>query len=335
MTLPIIIIAICLIGSAAFSGFENGILAVRRARLDHALVNGSWTAKLIDRFLQNPGAMLATILLGNNICNIYAATYYEVILKQLFGSAIASNPRVETIVSFTAAGLMTIFVLICGEITPKVWFRQRPLHRVSLLVGPIFLFYKLTLPLVMLLTMVSNLMNRLTGAGKVKATDISLMREDFRMMILESEEAGQLDHEARLLLDNALEHHERRVRNLMIPKEDVVSLYQATTLAEALVISDETGRSRFPVADESGNWIGVFSIYDAIYTHPDPSHADEGIIQAIRPAVTIHAAASVDQILRRSKPNQSPLLIVVDKGEQVGIVTTKNVVYPLFGNLDD
>ncbi len=337
MTFLLITLA-CLVGSAIFSGFENGILAVRRARLDHALAQGSRTARLIDHFLRHPAALLGTILLGNNLCNSFAAVYYDEWLKGVFGPWMMTSTRMTLLISLGGSALLTVVLLVCSEITPKVWFRQAPLARVSLVVIPIHLFHLLSWPFVRLLAFVSNLINRIfTDTNKKSTIDIALIREDFRMMLLESEEAGVLDREVRSLLDNSLDYHRNHVRRVMRPASEVEALPADFTLARALAKARESGSSRFPVADPADptRWIGIFSVYDAIYSVADTAWETERVLDYLRPIVSIQETDSINQVLTRSRSHKSPLLVVTDStGQHIGIVTANDVVFPLFGELN-
>lgn len=337
MTLALLITACCLVGSACFSGFENGMLAVRRARLDHALQQGSRRAKLMDRFLANPAVLLGTILLGNNLCNCFAAVYYDELLKGLFGGWMTS-PRSTALVSLVGTAALTLVVLLFGEITPKVWFRQRPFNRSRIMVVPAYIFYLLTYPAVKALMWISESLSRLvSGSKKREGGDIALMREDFRMMLLESEETGQLDQEARVLLDNSLDFHLQQVQEIMTSREVVTLLSGDLSLEEAIAISQKTGISRFPVvaSASSSHWIGLFAVYDALYNVTPSEWADAKVIDHIRPLVSVKGTAGINQVLVRSRTYQSPMLAVIDDhGQQIGIVTANDVIEPLFGELN-
>ncbi len=313
--------------SAVFAGFENGMVSIRKARLDHAVSQGSWTAGLIQALLNRPSSMLAAVLLGTNLAHSFTAIAFNQAAEELFGSGYH--------VIIGANAVLTIVMLIFAEITPKVWFRQRPFHRCRLMIAPIYLFYVLTVPVTILITMLVAVLHRLFPRGT--SSDAVLLRDDFRTMLHESETEGLLSGEGRRLLENSLGYHQQTVRDLMVPAEGVHALSTDATLAEALALAEKTNVNRFPVysAGKSGTWSGVFSVYDAIYRIPREQWKKETILAYMRPLVTVSDEASASEIFKNSRLSRSPLLVVLDSRErQVGIVTAGDAIKPLFGQLD-
>lgn len=331
-TAAVIFLGITVIGivlSAITAGFENGIVSIRSARLDHAVEQGSLTAKLIRKLLDNPSSMLAAVLLGTNLC--YSITAVS------FGKATEGLGRgpSDLVVKVGATAVLTILMLIFAEITPKVWFRQRPFRRCQYFVIPIYIFYRVTTPFVWVITFFVTMLNRLLGGER--RNDVVLMREDFREMLRESEEEGLLTSEGRSLLENSLGYEQRLIKQLMVPRNDVIAMPTDTTLAEAVKFSKEKNVSRFPVCEpgKADQWIGVFSIYDAIFACDKALWNEELVLPHIRPITTVDANANMDAALRNSRHTRSPLLVVVDSdGKQIGILTIGDVVRPLFGQLD-
>ena len=318
-----------LIFSACFSGFENGMLAIRQARLDHAVKQGSNIALKINYFLDRPSLMLATILLGNNLCNVFTAIYVDELLKIGTDNLNLSQIMAATI-SILASVVLTIIVLIFGEITPKVWFRQRPFQRCSKLVYPMYVFYILAWPFVRMLTSLVKLLNRLfPGEHAGNTTDSTMLRE--------SASAGLIGMESLFLLENALQYDETRIGQLMVKKEGVVALNVNMTLSEALRFSRETNISRFPVYKDTSKekWIGTFSIYDALFRVAPEDWDKKQIRRYIRPITHVSTKSKASNVLQRSKVSRSPLLVVVDNDmHQLGIITPSDIVQHLFGELN-
>ena len=171
LAIPLALSVIGIALSALFAGFENGMVSIRKARLDHAVEQGSWTAKLIKRMLDNPSSMLATVLLGTNLAHCMTAIYFS----KLF--------HADTLWKqcLTVAAL-TLIMLIFAEITPKIWFRQRPYERCKATVLPVYAFF-LFPPcwlFIKLLTTLVNGMNKMLNKGK---GDVILLRDDFRTIL--------------------------------------------------------------------------------------------------------------------------------------------------------
>lgn len=321
--------ALLIVCSACFSGFENGMLAIRQPRLNHALENNSQAARLIKRFLDRPSYMLATILLGNNLVNSFSAIFFTTLMERLHDAAW---------VGVLGSAVLTVIVLIFGEITPKVWFRQKPFVRCSVMVYPMTVFYWVSYPLVRGLTGFVFLLNRLLpkGAGTVAEVSPALMREDFRMMLLESEEQRLIDPEARALLDNALDYHNAHVSDRMVPRAQVAVAYTDMNMTQLVALAERTGVSRFPVARSQApdaTWIGTITVYDAYFRVPRERWSEESLLDWVRPALTIRGDAPVSQVLVRARTGTPILIVRGDDGSQVGIVTPADVVTPLIGTL--
>ena len=316
-----------ILASACFSGFENGIIAVRRARLEHAVLQNSTAAGLMQKFLDRPAIMLATILLGNNLCNCFSAI--------LFDEVVAGH-EASMWVSAAGSAILTVLVLVFGEVTPKLWFRQRPYFRCRLLIYPMYLFHLLMYPFIWVLAGATHMVNHLFGDhGDVDVARIKISREEFRILLSESESAELLDPEARQLLHNALEFHDHVVRDVMAPRDQVQCVAADATLAEAVALSRRCNLSRLPVTRQgSDTWIGIFNVYDAIFSADRGNWDDESVIDFVRPLVNISEHASVNQVMTQSRSTRSPILVVTDNNNhQRGIVTPMDVTYPLVGKL--
>lgn len=328
----VILLLLTIIGifiSACFSGFENGMLRVRRARLKRAVDQGSRTAERMAFFLERPALMLGTILLGNNLANCFTAIFFDEWVQRVFATQSARDPLLTSIV---ASAVLTLVILIFGEVTPKVWFRQHPFYRCQRFVYPIFAFYRATAHIVNGLSTFSFWLERRFAPTMVSSGSSAHAREDFRLTLLESEEAGTISTDARRLLDDALEFHNHRVSDIMTPRERVRTIPATMDLASAVAFAAEHDVSRLPVRDnETGQWLAIFSVYDAIFSVNDKRWPHEQVLDHVRPLTTINATAPIDRVLPLARNNDSPLMAVVDDhGHSIGIVTTENVVDPLF-----
>jgi putative hemolysin len=310
--------------SALFAGFENGMVSIRKARLDHAVEQGSWTAKLIQRMLNNPSSMLATVLLGTNLAHCLTAVY--------FGKLFHADTIWEQV---AAVGVLTLVMLVFAEITPKIWFRQKPYERCRTMVLPVYAFF-LFPPcwlFIKLLTVLVNLMNKMLNKGK---GDVILLRDDFRTMLRESEEDGLLATADRLILENSLDFNKQTAADLMVQRSNANALSIDATLAEAVALTTETDHSRLPLfdSDNGDNWAGMFSVYDAIYQVERRHWETTKVSDYVRPLISVDSTTGVADILQQSRLNQTPLLVVTDSnGKHIGLITAEDVVRPLFGKI--
>ncbi|MBN4074009.1 DUF21 domain-containing protein [bacterium AH-315-E10] len=326
----LIITIFFIFASACFSGFENGMMAMRRARLDHAVEQGQKSAKLMQSYLNHPVMMLGTILLGNNLCNCLSAIYFDESIKKLWPDA--------TWLPFAASIPLAFIIIIFAEVTPKVWFRQSPFLRCRLLIYPIHIFRLLFYIPIKVLTGGVNLLNQIvTGsARKDNRATTAVLREDFRLMLRESEEEHMIDSEARYLLDGALDYHTRIIKNAMVTKDAVITVSENMTVAEAIDISQSYGISRFPICSEyeGENWIGIFSIYDVFFKLSPNSWETEKVSQHCREIKTVRETEFINTVLPQIHQYKHPLLIAINSsGEHTGVISALDTIYPLFGKI--
>jgi CBS domain containing-hemolysin-like protein len=167
------------------------------------------------------------------------------------------------------------------------------------------------------------------------------MREDFRLLLRESEAANILDAEAADILDRAIDFYSTRVEHLMVPLSSVHSIPANLTILEAINLCNVRKVSRVPVslgADEDGihpNWIGIFSVYDAFFTIAESEWTSLPVAVCMRPMITVSDDECFDIVLKkfRGRVDISPMMVVVSKksGKQAGIVTPEDAVRRLFG----
>lgn len=310
-----------------FSGIETGLVSMRKSRVKHGVKKNLLRAKILDFFIERPGVMLATTLVGTNICVVCSATMVK-------KSAVHFGYN-ESWHMFVASTCMTVF-LLAAEIIPKDWFRQYPYHRCLFFAYPLYLAYILLIAPVRTMAAFTSYTTKLFSGKKVDKT-ASLMREDFRMLLYESEDGGIIDAEAADILDRSLEFHELRAYDIFIPYHEVEHIPGDMSVYEAVDICRKHKRSRLPVnsSDKGINrWRGIFTVYDALFAVPEKEWKTTPVSDCLRPIAVISEDSQMEDILLKTKKSGTPMLVVHEKSnenEHIGIVTTKDVLKVLFG----
>ena len=313
---------------AFFSGIETGLVSMRKSRVKHGVKQNLRRAKILDFFIGNTGIMLATTLVGTNICVVCAAT-----MTKLAASAFGFDTSLDM---FYVTLLLTL-LLLGAEIIPKDWFRQYPYHRCMLFAYPLYLSYVILFVPVRIMALFTEFTTGIFSGCRRRDSSISLMREDFRMLLHESENAGIIDEEAADILDRSLEFHELRASDILVPVHEVADIPGNLSVLDAVAVCREHGKSRIPVRgnlDEGVCWKGVFSVYDAIFTIPEDEWKRVVVGECLRPLATVSENAVMEDVLVSAKHSDIPILAVhraADKGEQIGIVTSRDVLKVLFG----
>lgn len=322
----VVLTILFLLAQAFFSGIEVGLLSLRKTRVRHAVRQGQRRAAILDFFITHPQAMLPTTLIGTNICIVCSANS----AKMAFLSLGYSGP----LAMLMLACIMTL-LFIYADVIPKDWFRQDPFHRCMFFAYPLQAAYFLLFIPMKALSAVNSAAVRLF-AGKPKDWDSAkgLVREDFRTLLRESESGGVIDSEAAVILDRALGFHSMEAGDICCRADDVVTVPNVFSISQGVELCRAKGKSRMPVRDVSGNWIGLFSIYEAIFEIPGKEWDMRPVQECMRPLETVGENAGMDTILTKAITSGTCLLAVSDPlspGKFIGIVTVSDVNRILFG----
>ena len=312
---------------AFFSGIETGLVSSRRSRVEHGAKSGGWSARVLLFFVDHPEIMLSTTLVGTNICVVCAASMAGR-AAEAFGYGTPGGMVVATVA-------LTL-VLLAAEIIPKDWFRQAPYERCLIFAAPLALSYVvLYLPVRAMAALTAMLTRRFSG-GRERSGAAALLREDFRVLIRESESGGEMDSETADILDKALDFHGLRVADVMVPLDRVVAVPANATVAQAMDICLRNGVSGAPVGSSGGSldWKGVFSIYDAMFELPEGRWGSIGVMDRLRPLRVVREDDGIAGVLKSAKGAGIAILAVgaADAPSKViGVVTTGDVAKSLFG----
>ncbi len=312
---------------AFFSGIETGLVSIMRPRIKHRADAGDSRAALIEHLLQNPSRLLATTLIGTNIC---------VVCSSLLAGAIAvrliANPSLAML---TASAVLTC-ILMTFEIVPKNWFRQAPEERCTRFAVMLYLSDKILGPAAHVMSEISNYLIRKTASGEQETSNALLLRNDFRLLLRESEDGGMLSNEAADILDRAIDFHGQKVGSIMTPISKVKTVQAEWSVAKALEFCRKNKISRAPVClhEDRDNWIGIFSIYNIFFKLDESKWQSTKVSEVISPASIISASSGIHDVASRAREADSPLLFVVSDQQQhknIGLITPNDVAETLFG----
>lgn len=315
------------------SGTEVGLISLVPARVRHGVRVGHRGAWILDFFMRHPGYLLATALVSQNVF-LVAASNASLRAMSAWG---LGQPSL-----LLAASLIISLMLLLSEITFKSWFRQAPYDRCRIFAYPLYAVYWLLWPAVALSARFTGMVNRLAGGRLADdKTASTLMREDFRILLRESEKDELIDPEAADLLERSLDFHRLRVGDVYRPREQVVQVGADATIAEAVALCRSHGISRVPALTRGlsrgkaeAPWCGVFNVYDAFFAFPEAAWATTPVVSVLRPAVTVPADGTMEDAMAKAKRSHAILLVVIPRGHterHLGIITTTDVARVLFG----
>lgn len=322
MIFYIIALLITILLMAFFTGNEIGLISCQKTRIATLVKNGSKRAAMVQYILDRPGLMLATTLVGTNICTVCAS----VLAKQV--ALEAGMPKSYSVWMVTL--LLPIFLLF-PEIIPKNWFRQSPSKRCTFFAPLLMLMFIILYPISKLIALFTSASVKFFDRNKNSAKPTWIMRDDFRYLIRDSENDGVIDSEAADILDRSLQFHHLQVKDIVTPFRNVVHVSATTTISEAAELCNKHDVSLLPIKSIRGEWIGIFSIYDAIFSSNEKIWDKLTVTACMHELFFLDSRQSLPDVITSAQKNNCRMLAVRDgNGKAIGIVTPSDVSDKLF-----
>lgn len=320
-SISLLIIVFCIIMSAYFSATETAFLSANRIRLKNMAEKGNKKAALVLQLSENYDSLLSTILIGNNIVNILSTSLATVLFVKWLGED--AGPSISTIV-------MTVVVLVFGEVTPKSIAKEMP-EKFAMFSAPLLRGLQIVLtPFNFLFGLWKKLLSRIVKTEE----DRSITEEEIMTIVEEAEQEGSIDEQESSLIRSAIEFQDQEAMDILTPRIDIEAVASDATKAEIARVFTETRFSRLPVYEGSiDNIIGILyqkDFYNFVY---DTEQTVESII---RPALFITQTMKIDRLLEQLQKEKSHIAVVLDEfGGTVGIVTLEDILEELVGEIWD
>lgn len=316
----IVVIAILIIMSAYFSATETAFSSLNKIKLKNLAVNGSKRAENTLKLTKKFDSILSTILIGNNIVNIASASIATIVFTEFFGNA---GVTLSTIV-------MTIVVLIFGEISPKSLAKESPekfaMFSTPILKGLLILFT----PLNFLFGLWKRIISKV-----IKVEEISIeVEEELLTIVEEAEIKGGIDEHESKLIRSAIEFNDLDADQILTARVDLISIPKEATIEEVRKVFKENKFSRIPVYESNiDNIIGVIhekDFYDILDENKDT------IDSIIKPIVYVTSNTKISELLKKFQYLKNHMAVVIDEfGGTMGIITLEDVLEELVGEIWD
>ena len=307
--------------SAFFSASETAFSSLNQIRLKSRAEDGDSSAARVLAMAEQYDKLLSTILIGNNIVNIAAASIGTILFTQMLGAE--RGATVSTIV-------LTIIVLIFGEVTPKSLAKEMP-EKVATAVSPfLVLLIALMTPLTWLFTQWKKLLGRFVHSGE---TD-TITEGELMTMVSEAENDGELTDRESELIRSAIEFDDVEVEEILTPRVDVVAVEDDIPLEELAQTFAESGYSRLPVYHGTiDNIIGVVHEKDFYIARLKKATKIDDLVV---PTLYTTGSTQISQLLRTLREQHHHLAVVVDEyGGTEGIITLEDILEELVGEIWD
>ena len=307
--------------SAFFSASETAFSSLNQIRLKSRAEDGDGSAARVLALSEKYDKLLSTILIGNNIVNIAAASIGTILFTQMLGAE--RGATVSTIV-------LTIIVLIFGEVTPKSLAKEMP-EKVATAVSPfLVLLMALMTPLTWLFTQWKKLLGHFVHSGEAD----TITEGELMTMVSEAENDGELTDRESELIRSAIEFDDVEVEEILTPRVDVVAVEDDIPLEELAQTFAESGYSRLPVYHGTiDNIIGVVHEKDFYIARLKKATKIDDLVV---PTLYTTGSTQISQLLRTLREQHHHLAVVVDEyGGTEGIITLEDILEELVGEIWD
>jgi len=324
--LYLVLFIICLLLSAFFSSSETAFISLQRIRMEHMVESNVKGARRVARMIERPEKLLSTILLGNNFANVAAAALGTAVAIELWEK---QGVLIATIV-------VTVLLLIFAETTPKTIATQHP-ERLSLIFArPIELISWLLTPFVIALSWIASGFTKIVGGTPVPRSLAS--PEEIRTMISVGHKEGTMEEAEAEMLHKVFDFGDRPVREVMVPRPEVVAIEQGSKIADFLALYAESPLSRFPVYQENmDNVVGILSVKDVLMAQAKGTITGESTIDdLVRPAYFAPETKRINELFAEMRDKNYRMCVVVDEfGGTAGISSLTRLVEEIVGPVGD
>ncbi|MFA6170471.1 MAG: hemolysin family protein [Candidatus Margulisiibacteriota bacterium] len=325
--LELLVMILLLMMSAFFSASETAITSLSRLKIKGLLEKKARGAIALSLLKEKPGDFLSTILIGNNLVNTAAAAVATSLTISIFERSGAGEMAYAV---GLATGLMTFFLLVFGEITPKTVAIHNA-ERVALMAAPIIYFLKfLFQPIAFLVNIFCRPLVYLFGGGKMGKGGF-LTEEEIEMVLAEGEKEGLIEEEERAMISSIFAFGDTIAREVMTPRPDMIACEVNQTVKEVTKLILDSGHSRIPVYEGSlDNVIGVVYAKDLL------KKSRGTIREMLHSPFVIPESKKVAELLHEMQTARTHLAIIADEyGMTSGIVTMEDLVEEIVGEIHD
>jgi putative hemolysin len=321
--LALTLMVAAVVASAFFSGSETGLVSTNRIRLKGRVRAGRPGAVQLAALLERQERTLSAILIGNNIAIVGGSAVATAMARERLGPA---GPAVATLV-------MTVVMLVFGEMVPKAYFRIKADGVMLVVARPLRVVCTVLKPLIGLASIFTGVVFLVL---RTKRSKHLVTRDDVRLILKESGREGVLRPRQREMLESVIELGSTFVREVMIPMPDVVSIPESATVGEIKELLKVKGHTRYPAfRDRVDEIIGVLNVFDLLFSE---RHLPPGapVKRYLRPVPVIPETKRIDVLLFELQKERAPMAVVVNEfGACIGIVTVEDIVEEIMGEITD
>ena len=319
----ILLLVVLLILSGFFSGSEVALISLTKMKAKRMLENKKLGAIFVNKLKEDPQRMLATILIGNNLANVAAA-------------AIATSMSINLFQNYAigiATGVMTLLILIFGEITPKSISAKNNELVSQIVAAPI---WYLSIILAPILNVLDKFLNRFIKLIGIKSQEKVTTEEDIMSIVRVAEEEGSIKEIEKTMIKRIFEFDDITVGEISTPRRDMVIIESKTKIKDAMDVFMKKNHTRMPVYENTrDNIVGIVHVKDLI-THTQGKNKNESINKIMYKAYFVPEVKKISNLMKQFQKRKEHLAIVVDEhGSITGLVTLEDALEEIVGEIMD
>lgn len=321
----IILLIILVCCSAFFSASETALTSLSKIRLRNMVEENVKNADLIMKLLEDPNRLLSSILVGNNLVNNGASALTTALAIQLFSGDAESGAGFATVI-------ITIIILIFGEITPKTVAAQKA-EKVALIVCKLIsLCVTIFKPVVAVLNVVTGALTRLFGCVPGEKVPL-ITAAELKTIVNVSHEEGVLELDERTMINNVFDFGDSKAKDVMTPRTDILAVPLDVSYEEYVRLVKEGGFSRMPVYGEDlDDIVGILYVKDIFFLDKEEFSAE----RYMREPLFTYESKPIAELLAEMKTSRLAVAIVLDEyGGTSGLVTMEDMVEEIVGDIED
>ena len=321
--LQILIVIGLLALSAFFSSSETAMMAVNKIRVRNLADAGLSSAQTLMKVLDNQPKMLSAILIGNNIVNLPASSLATILVTRAFGDMYVG----------VGTGILTLLVLIFGEITPKTSATLYSETMALRFAKPIYMIMQVLTPVIFIVDKLSQGVLRLLHVDPNKKQD-AITEDELRTIVEVSHEEGVIESDEKKMIYNVFDFGDSVAKDIMVPRIDMTFIDVDATFSEVIEVFREVKYTRYPVYEETtDNVIGIINIKDLLLTENQKKFC---IRDYLREPLYTYEFKKTAELMVELRKTQNNIAIVLDEyGATAGLITLEDMLEEIVGEIRD
>lgn len=321
--IQLIFLVVLLMLSAFFSSAETALTTSNKIRIRTLADEGDKRAKKVLEVTDNSGKMLSAILIGNNLVNISASSIATALAMKAFGSAGAG----------IATGILTILVLLFGEISPKTLATIHADKIALSYAGTIRLLMKVMTPVIFIINQMSMGLLKLLRVDANGARN-TMTEDELRTIVDVSHEEGVIETEEREMINNVFDFGDAQAKEVMVPRIDMTFADINSTYQELIDIFREDKFTRLPVYEDStDNVVGIINMKDLLLYEDKESFSIRDILR--KPYYTYEHKSTAELLVEMKKSSINIAIVLDEYGATAGLITLEDLLEEIVGEIRD